>query len=360
MSQPLVSVIVPTFNRSDCLAAAVRSALAQTHHDVEVLICDDGSTDATPALAESLRRDDRRVRYLAQSNRGVSAARNLGLRNARGDFIAFLDSDDTWMPWKLEAQLAGLAQFPDAGMIWSDMEAVGLDEQIIDAKHLRNFYAAYRWFRTEQLFSESRSVSSFMQPTPLALLDAVVFYGEIFSQMIMGNLVHTSTVLMRRQRQLAVGVFSEAMRTGEDFDFHLRTCRVGPVAFLDAASIRYQRGRADRLTRADMAWQIGRNFLSTIEPVISADRARIKLPDWMIERSRASGHYWVGECALSAGDRRQAVTHLATSLRLHPWQGRTALLLIGALAPPSATQIMRNGWRQLKRALRSARYKGVS
>jgi cytochrome c-type biogenesis protein CcmH/NrfG len=76
----------------------------------------------------------------------------------------------------------------------------------------------------------------------------------------------------------------------------------------------------------------------------------------MIARSRASGHYWVGECALAAGDHRQAVAHLATSLRLHPWQGRTALLLAGALAPPSATHMLRNGWRQLKRALRPVRH----
>jgi glycosyltransferase involved in cell wall biosynthesis len=355
MSQSLVSVIVPTFNRSDCLAAAIGSALTQSHRDIEVLVCDDGSTDATPALVESLQRDDQRVRYLSQGNRGVSSARNVGIRHARGDFIAFLDSDDSWMPWKLEAQLGGLAQFPDAGMIWSDMQAVGLDKQIIDPKHLRAFYSAYRWFKTEQLFSEARAVSSFFQPTPDALRDATVRYGEIFSQMIMGNLVHTSTVLLRRERLEAVGEFSESMRTGEDFDFQLRTCRAGPVAFLDAASIRYQCGRTDRLTRADLSWQIGRNFLNTIEPIISADRARISLPDWMIARSRASGHYWVGECALSAGDHRQAVVHLATSLRLHPWQGRTALLLAGALAPPSATHILRNGWRQLKRVLRPVR-----
>lgn len=352
MSAGQISVIVPTFNRADCLAAAVESGLGQTYDDLEILICDDGSTDGTRALIEERWGNEPRVRYLHQTNRGVSAARNLGIRHSSGDYIAFLDSDDSWMPWKLEVQLACLAEFGDAGMIWTDMQAVGLDNEIIDLMHLRKFYDAYRWFDPEQLFSMARPLASFMRSMPDALSNAIVRSGEIFSQMIMGNLVHTSTVLLRRSRLEAVGLFSEAMLAGEDYDFHLRTCRAGPVAFLDAASIRYQLGRADRLTRAELSGQIGRNFLDTIEPVIANERARINLPNWMIARSRADGHYWVGECALSAGQNREAVAHLAISLRLHPWRGRTALLLAGALAPPAATDILRKSWRHLKQVLR--------
>jgi glycosyltransferase involved in cell wall biosynthesis len=351
-SNGFVSVIVPTFNRADCLGAAVDSALGQTHAELEVIICDDGSMDETPALVARRWGHEPRVRYLRQANGGVSAARNLGLRNAGGDYLAFLDSDDTWMPWKLEAQMACLAQFPDAGMIWSDMQAIGPDKEIVDPMHLRRFYDAYRWFTAQQLFSSSCPVESFMHPTPSALNGSFVRCGEIFSAMIMGNLVHTSTVLLRRDRQQVVGEFREEMRTGEDYDFHLRTCRAGPVAFLDAASIRYQLGRADRLTRAGLSWQMARNFLDTIEPVIARERDRINLPQWMIARSRANGHYWVGECALTAGRHREAVTHLAASLQLYPWQRRTAMLLAGALAPPAATHWLRLGWRQIKHALR--------
>jgi GT2 family glycosyltransferase len=352
MTSALITVIVPTFNRADCLAAAVQSVLGQTYDNLEVLICDDGSTDGTRALVEARWGNEPRVRYLWQANRGVSAARNLGIRSSSGGYVAFLDSDDTWMPWKLEVQMACLAEFSGAGMIWSDMQAVGLDDEVIDPMHLRNFYDAYRWFEPEQLFSVAKQLGSFMTSVPAALGNAVVRSGEIFSQMIMGNLVHTSTVLLRRSRLEAVGLFPETMRTGEDYNFHLRTCRAGPVAFLDAASIRYQCGRTDRLTRPELSWQIGRNFLDTIEPVIASERARINLPDWMIARSRASGHYWVGECALSAGRNREAAAHLATSLRLHPWQRRTAMLLAAALAPSSATDVLRKGWRYLKHVLR--------
>jgi GT2 family glycosyltransferase len=353
MSAALVSVVVPTFNRADCLAATIESVLAQTFSDFEILLVDDGSTDATRTLVERHWADEPRVRYLYQRNRGVSAARNLGMRNACGAYLALLDSDDTWLPWKLEAQLACMAEFPDAGMVWTDMQAVGPDDQVIDPMHLRTFYDAYRWFTPEQLFSTVRPVASFMHPAPDALRAAVARYGDIFSPMIMGNLVHTSTVLLRRARFEQVSGFDESMKTGEDYDFHLRTCRLGPVAFLDAATIRYRCGRPDRLTRPELSLQIGRNFLLTIEPAIERDRARIALPDWMIARSRADGHQWVGETALSAGQHAEARAHLAASLRLYPWQARTALLLAGALAPPAATNALRKGLQRFKRALRA-------
>jgi GT2 family glycosyltransferase len=353
MNAGLVSVIVPTYNRANCLAQAVESVFAQTYGDVEVLLIDDGSTDDTPGLVERRWGAEPRLRYLRQENRGVSAARNLGLRSARGAYIALLDSDDSWMPWKLEAQLACLAAFPDAGMVWTDMQATDPDGRIVDPRYLRTMYHAYRWFTPEHLFRTTRPLAQILNPVPDALRTATVRYGDIFSPMLMGNLVHTSTVLLRRTRLEQVGTFDESMRTGEDYDFHLRTCRAGPVAFLDAPAICYQRGRPDQLTRPEFALQIGRNFLRTIEPVIERDRTRIFLPDWMIARSLADGHAWVGEAALSAGLHAEARRHLVASLRAHPWQPRVAVLLAGALLPPAATRALRKGLMQVKRALRA-------
>jgi glycosyltransferase involved in cell wall biosynthesis len=103
MSDGVVTVLIPTYNRAYCLARAIDSALAQSYPHLEVLIVDDGSTDSTRKLVEGTYGGDRRVRYLYQPNGGVSSARNHGLRQARGDYVAFLDSDDVWKPWKLQA-----------------------------------------------------------------------------------------------------------------------------------------------------------------------------------------------------------------------------------------------------------------
>lgn len=105
---PAVSVIIPAFNRAHCVAHAVESVLAQTFQDVEIIAVDDGSTDGT---AEVLEKFGDRVRLIRQKNRGVSGARNTGVKAARGEWIAFLDSDDRWHPEKLERQLNALQKY---------------------------------------------------------------------------------------------------------------------------------------------------------------------------------------------------------------------------------------------------------
>lgn len=105
---PRVSVIIPAFNRQWCVADAVESALAQTFADLEIIAVDDGSSDATP---EVLKKFGDRIRLIRQENRGVSAARNTGIRAARGRWIAFLDSDDRWHPEKLERQLLAMEKY---------------------------------------------------------------------------------------------------------------------------------------------------------------------------------------------------------------------------------------------------------
>jgi len=103
MNRPLVSVVIPTFNRAATISAAIQSVLQQTYRDIEVIVVDDGSTDETP---EVLRRFEDRVRVLRQLNAGPSAARNRGVAASRGSLLAFLDSDDVWLPEKIERQVA--------------------------------------------------------------------------------------------------------------------------------------------------------------------------------------------------------------------------------------------------------------
>ncbi len=118
-SPPLLSVVIPTWNRARLVCEAVESALAQSPGGVEVIVVDDGSTDGTGEVLA--RRFGSRVRVLRQaSRRGPGAARNAGVREARGHLLAFLDSDDLWLPGKLDAELGVLERFPDAEVVVSD------------------------------------------------------------------------------------------------------------------------------------------------------------------------------------------------------------------------------------------------
>src|SRR5206468_4406731 len=115
----LVSIVIPCFNRADIVGDTIDSVLAQTYVNFEAIIVDDGSTDNTREIISGY--DDRRLRYVYKLNGGLSSARNSGLELARGEFIAFLDSDDVWQSWKLEAQVEIFRRHPEAGLIWSDM-----------------------------------------------------------------------------------------------------------------------------------------------------------------------------------------------------------------------------------------------
>ncbi|EMA66962.1 glycosyl transferase family protein [Halorubrum aidingense JCM 13560] len=206
---PRVSVIIPTYNRAETLARAVDSALAQTVDDIEVLVVDDGSTDGTQALIED--GEDPRVRYLAHdTNRGVSAARNTGVEAARGDYVAFLDSDDEWLPRKLDRQLSVLDDRGEGWVgVYCDIVSTGLSVggRIAGAA-------------SEAVF-RSRAPREGGQELAEALLSMQVFMGP------------GSTLLVERDVITSTGGFDEGLSIYEDWDLVLRVLSVGKLAYVD-------------------------------------------------------------------------------------------------------------------------------
>jgi glycosyltransferase involved in cell wall biosynthesis len=344
----LVSVIIPTYNRADTLPRAIDSALGQTHRAVEAIVVDDGSRDGTAELMERRYADEPRVRFFRQENAGVSAARNRAMRAARGDYLAFLDSDDVWKPWKIELQLACFRAFPEAGMVWTDMEAIDPSGRVCDGRYLRTMYAeSYRWFTRETLFPKRTDLAGGAWEAAVGRPEAGC--GTIFSQMIMGNLVHTPTVLLRRDRFERVGFFDETLRlAGEDYDYHLRTCREGPVAYVDAATIEYQIGVAGAISHRSRAMAAG--FLTTLSQAMERDRHRIELPPWMLREVFRRAHAWVAEEAIAAGDVAEGRRHYVRSLAHGPWQPRAYAQLALCSLPPGAADALRSLWHRLKPA----------
>ncbi len=353
VSGGLVSIIVPTYNRARCIGRAIESALGQTHDEVCVIVVDDGSTDHTRDLVNDTYGHDPRVRYVYQDNRGVSAARNHGIRLAAGDFTALLDSDDVWKPFKLEVQLACLRAFPDAGMVWSEMTAVGTGGELITERYLTQYYGAYRHFGRSDLFDRSRPLAEIVPARAFEVGDALAYEGEIYAQMAMGNLVHTSTVLLRRERLTAAGSFDEKVRAGEDHEFHLATCRVGRVAFVDLPTILYEIGSADALTTAEHQVPIARHFLRTLTRALERDPVRIRnrIPEHTISEILADTHRWLGESLVAHGEPREGRQHLLSSLRIDPRQRRTAALYAASFFPRDARARLGAVYRALKRRL---------
>jgi glycosyltransferase involved in cell wall biosynthesis len=305
----LVSVVIPTYNRAYIIADAIKSVLAQTYLKVEIIVVDDGSTDATGDIVSEFAE----VRLLKQKNSGVAGARNRGLVEARGEFIALLDSDDAWMAWKLEAQIAVLKALPNVGMIWTDMTAVDEAGHELHERYLRKFYPAHGKVRIEDVCNKRSRLSDVWSNAPISLANCSLYVGDIASAMFLGNLVHTSTVLIRRDRLRVTGLFNEELRhSGEDYDFHLRTSMHGPVAFHDEPSIVYRIGASDQLTRPDMDVFMARNNLTTVRRCLESKK--VKLPSHVVRDRLAESYAWVGAAELRIGERKRAARDLLASL----------------------------------------------
>jgi GT2 family glycosyltransferase len=353
VSHSLVSVVLPTYNRARCVGRAIDSALGQTHEDVLVLVIDDGSTDETRELVNDTYAREPRVRYVHQPNGGVSSARNHGIRLAEGAFTALLDSDDVWKPFKLEVQLACLQAFPEAGMVWSDMTAVLTTGEATAERYLTTYYRTYRLFTRSDLFDRSLPLAEIAPARAAELGGARAYEGEIYAQMTMGNLVHTSTVLLRRERLAAAGFFDETVRTGEDHEFHLATCRAGRVAFVDVPTILYEVGADDALTHAEHKVPMARHFLRTLTRALERDPhwIRSRVPERTIEEVRAEAHRWVGETLIRSGEAREGQEHLLRSLRIKPRQPRVAALFASAFFPRVARERLQGVYREIKQRL---------
>ena len=190
---PTVSVIIPTYNRARYLTGGVGSVVAQDYGDREIIVVDDGSTDGTPAVAAGL---GSAVRYVRQENRGPAAARNCGIRASRGRYIAFLDSDDLFLPGKLSAQVRAFEERPEAGLVYTGCRLI--DE---DGHPLQERYGAY-------------------------------LFGWVYHDLVFGECLPTPSVMVRRDVLDRVGGFEENMRWAEDLDLWRRVARHYPIVAL--------------------------------------------------------------------------------------------------------------------------------
>ncbi|HXQ24016.1 MAG TPA: glycosyltransferase family A protein [Candidatus Acidoferrales bacterium] len=207
----LASVIIPTFNRRAMVCEAVVSVCAQKDAAYECIVVDDGSTDGS---AEALEREfGARIRVVHSANRGVAAARNLGVAHSRGELLAFLDSDDLWLPGKLAAQVAFFAAHPEAQICQTDEIWMRHGVRVNPCAHHR-------------------------KPS-----------GDIFAASLRLCLVSPSAGMLRRRSFTRNGGFDEGLPACEDYDLWLRIARDTPVWLIDRPLVIKRGGHADQLSR---------------------------------------------------------------------------------------------------------------
>lgn len=341
-SRPLVSVILPTYNRVRFVGEAIESALRQSYRDLEVICIDDGSKDDTPAVVADIAERDPRVRYIRQANGGVSAARNHGLRLARGEWIAFLDSDDMWQPWKLEIQMELLAARPEVGMTWTNMDSMWADKRPHQKSYLKQMYSTYRQLPDGAPFESFTPLGQIVPGAAAEWSGASVGIRRIYSQMLHGNLVHTPTVVLKREWAEKVGPFDTGMlRGGEDFKYHLATCRLGEVAFIDVPSILYRIGIGNHITNRENNLHFARSFLRTLTEEFAGHRSEIELAPGEIRGILARAHDWLADELYADGQRRESFGHGLQAIAHRRTPGRTWRTLVKCLLPESVQRLLR-------------------
>jgi glycosyltransferase involved in cell wall biosynthesis len=223
---PSVSTIIPTYNRAPLVSRAIRSALAASIPGDEIIVIDDGSTDDTASVVAAF---GSRVRYLKVPNGGAGKARNIGIAAARKDLIAFLDSDDEWMPDKMQLQRTVMSARPDVLFCFSDF-LVKYENGDEERRYLIN------WHHDSRSWDEILGLGvpfSTLEPLPQGRADFRVHTGNLAKPLMAALYVFTSSLVVRRDSAGANLRFAEDLPIYEDWEYFGRLALTGNAAFLD-------------------------------------------------------------------------------------------------------------------------------
>ena len=269
--QPLVSVIIPTYNRAQLIGRAIRSVLAQNYSRLEIVVVDDGSSDETDEVVAQIQ-DDRILYIRLESNLGAAGARNAGVGVARGEFVAFLDSDDEWLLDMVECQLSIFSKYPS-----------------IDAS-FTGFVRCYG--RNPEYIAPPSGVDS----EPLLL-----------REILRKNFITPQTIMLRRDCFCELGGFDVSLSHREDWDFGVRLLKNKKIKFIDRPLA--------------MVYETPGNLTSMDEAkVVTLELFIAKHHNLLSQNPRvlSQHYYFLGHMLMLRGKRNAGMSNLAKSIRFCP------------------------------------------
>jgi glycosyltransferase involved in cell wall biosynthesis len=312
---PTVSVIIPALNAAEWIGETLHSILTQSFQELEVIVVDGGSTDDTPSIIKTFGKS---VKLICKPLSGKSASRNAGIYAAQGDYIAFIDADDLWLPEKLELQMQMFSRNPALGWVYSD----------------------------GYLF-EGASTKNIMTFGGLSHL----YSGDILCPLLLIDFIPSPTPVIRRKIFDEVGYFDETLlrQEPEDWDMWLRIAAHYPIGFVNRPLVRYRLHRYSLMAREGV--------LAALEGKISIiERAVKRNPDRLNrlkDRSIANSHVAAGNCFALSGELSKARLMYLHAIKLAPMSSKAYVhFLFSVIGKPMINKIVKlRRWSRYKRAI---------
>ena len=318
----LVSVVIPAYNACLTLAQTLDSVLAQTYPNIEIIVVDDGSTDAT---AEVLKTFGEKVRSIHQKNTGLPGARNAGCKSARGEFIALMDADDLCMPERIATQVGVMLAIPEAVLCSTDFSAFS-ESGLVARSHGATYYSMiqnsegglgslYSGYDTLEIAASTSS--STRQP-----MRVNTYSGMVYRRLVHGNFVHPPTVMVRRGTLSVAGLFDEALRYTCDWEWMVRVARTGPFVYVNHPMLEYRLSDAQMSSRqsnggksavdivraAKKIWQADHDLLANNRQLMRRDLGEFCLDaaDALVDQNRGAAFRMLTESIRDYGTLRPA------------------------------------------------------
>ena len=277
---PKVSIIIPCYNASATIWETLDSLYEQTFKNFEIVIVNDGSTDESASIIECYtNKFNRRLNLITQTNQGQTVAKNVGIRNSSGQFIAFLDSDDIWAPEKLECQAFLMQSNLDMGLSYTN---------------------AYK-------INEMGVKTDTITASPL-------YRENCFDRLLLRNNIVASSVMIRREMIDQVGFFDESLEACENWDLWIRIARVAPIDFIDTALTFY------RIHQGNMSKNIDKMRRSRLKIIDKHLPLQNNNPHLLEQRRNALffAHMTFAKAHMENTDLKEARRELLKAARMRP------------------------------------------
>lgn len=282
---PFVSVILPTYNCANFLSESVGSILSQTYHSYEIIVIDDGSTDNTKEVLHPFMQ---RITYInLEQNKGLPAARNVGIRSAQGEYIAFIDADDLWLPEKLQTDIEYFEKYRDAGMVYS--KHMNIDEK-----------------------------GRVLGGTPKRRLPSGNIFIQLFSEQ---NFIIASSVIVRKEVFETTGLFDEQLFNCQDWDMWLRIAFYFKVAGINKPLVKYRHNPRSLSKNRNNVLKYQKLVIDKIYNTFKAEGNG--LCEKVYKKRLASHYAKAGRYYLRIGDKGLANENFRLSLKYDPFSFRT-------------------------------------